>query len=336
MSKTFGLIRNPNRRSRQNQNLVTADGRTFFTTVKRQLSLAGVEVVEGDGSVRRSFGWYIDQLVARFHRKFNYFNFVGGDPGMGKSYLTLQAGYIFTKALNAHQERCAPCRLRIWQSVCPKCRMEFQPCSKCVINTRMKKIRPVEFHVLPDLESEDNVIFDIQKYFSLIRKSPSGTTVVLDEAGTELDAHMWMTQINRLMKWTSQTFRWRQIFIHYCTQDLSFLDVNSRRLLTSMMVVLDRGYARVYKLKKDFTGEMWRKGMGVLDNVGLPPQELLVPYERKKRKAYEMLAMNIEEQSASAKMYSPYSTPEVATGQDITRQDLDQLIKDELGEVRGR
>jgi hypothetical protein len=178
----------------------------------------------------------------------------------------------------------------------------------------------------------DNVVFDPQEFFDGLGSAQYYTCFMIDESGLSLDAHRWMSVINKLFGYVAETFRFKRLAVFFVMPDLSFLDSRCRRV-THAFIRVHQPYgreARVYKLASNHLGEQWLKGMGKLVNVKLPNYEsckkskcgdcakfsstgpdrcylLRANYERKKEEAFETLRLYIQmELSQRAGGKSPY------------------------------
>jgi hypothetical protein len=190
----------------------------------------------------------------------------------------------------------------------------------------------------------DNILFDPGDFFDLIDKLPSGSFIMIDEAGVALDARKFMTTFHSVFNYVLETFRFKLINMIFVLPDLAMLDANCRRVLTALIRVYDRGYGRVYKLKSSYLGSQWLKGLGVLENVPMPDYEkckrpnclkcpkfdecdlLRGQYERKKHEAFETLKvwskMVLSQPKKAITPYNPFGVK----GEDIDKEDFEEKI----------
>lgn len=59
-----------------------------------------------------------------------------------------------------------------------------------------------------------------------------GATIILDEAGVNMDARDWFTEQNKKLLHIIETFRWRRLITILTVPDLSFIDKKARKLVT--------------------------------------------------------------------------------------------------------
>ena len=278
---------------------------------------SGLLLVEQEDQKILQEGWLTQQVVQRIHLGYNWLHATLGGTGKGKSYMSMRVAEIVTKRYNEHQKGCPRCRLMTWKSVCSTCKDEGAACEECVSRSELGKVKMVPF-------TAANVIFDPLEFFDLLDKIPSGSFVVWDEGGISLDAHRWMSALNRSISYVAESFRFKQIQMIFSLPDLSMLTANARRLLHSIGRVYERGYMRVYKLKSSYLGVQWTKGLGVLANVPQPSEEVRVPYEDKKAKSFAMLKLYTRallEQTASTS--NPYNAAPDGDVIDLRSSDLD-------------
>lgn len=143
----------------------------------------------------------------------------------------------------------------------------------------------------------DQILFDPGEFFILVNELPSRAFVVIDEAGSILDARRFMSMINCITSYVLETFRFKQINVIFTVPSLKMVDVNVRRLMHCMVFQTDRGTARIYKINLNYKGGTYAKRIGTFRNVQLPSKELCVAYEKKKKEAFDGLLKTVMEKA---------------------------------------
>ncbi len=102
------------------------------------------------------------------------------------------------------------------------------------------------------------IIEFMRDYPNLRRRNVVG----FDEAGVSHDAHFWRRWEAELFKQMAEMWAYKQNPCFYMMPDLSFLQRGEKLLCDHVIIIYERGYARVYSVEKDFVGGSWRKWGG--------------------------------------------------------------------------
>lgn len=140
-----------------------------------------------------------------------------------------------------------------------------------------------------------------------------GTGIMFDEAGVSINARKWQSQLNILMSYVLQTFRFKNYIVGFTVPDLSFIDVHARKLFHYIMDT--RGIDYNKKISKfSFkrlqtnrnTGKIYIKCIRAKKNGGytkipffkakLPSSKLIEEYEAKRKKYINQLYIDLEEE----------------------------------------
>lgn len=151
--------------------------------------------------------------------------------------------------------------------------------------------------------SIDNVGFTPKEYLDVIDGAKSGSFVVWDECGVAVSSRKWQSTSNILITEVLQTMRHRRLGVILVVPDMSFIDVQARKLIHCYMEAKRYAYNPpqlwVYEINIDRkTGKIYfphpkirYKGMNVkLRNFILkrkPSEDLVKEYE-KRHKSYKL------------------------------------------------
>ena len=83
--------------------------------------------------------------------------------------------------------------------------------------------------------SEKNIVFEPIEFMSLINSGElqKGSVIIMDEAGVMINARKWMSSINMMINYVTQTFRHRNYIVLFCVPDFSFIDKAIRKMFHS-------------------------------------------------------------------------------------------------------
>lgn len=144
---------------------------------------------------------------------------------------------------------------------------------------------------------ETRICFSAQEFMEVINKDlPAGSCIILDEAGVSINSRMFMTTVNRLIGYVNQTMRKKRWTVFFCVPDLSFVDINVRKLahflMESVGVNKQNGIAsfKIFNIKvMQRTGKIYYiypivEGGSQLKKVGvkLAPERIINKYEENK------------------------------------------------------
>ena len=159
-----------------------------------------------------------------------------------------------------------------------------------------------------------NVVFNPEQFLALLNsgKLKRGSVVVFDEAGVGIPAREWFSLQNKLLGYVLQTFRHENIAVIFTLPNISFLDIQARRLFHAIIethgINFKTGYSRtkIFIIKhnplieKDFRvypriDDGGRKKI-CWYNIPHPPKPLTRAYERIKKKFAVGLRVDVERQ----------------------------------------
>jgi len=135
----------------------------------------------------------------------------------------------------------------------------------------------------------DRVVFNLQSFLEAIKKLKKPYSwLVFDEMGLSVPAREWLSTTNKIMSYTTQSFRFTKINLSIATPSPDYVDIHSRQLADFWMVLQSRGLVRVYKVSMNpFSKKSLQTPyLGDL-KLGLPSNRLQESYEEKRKEVME-------------------------------------------------
>ena len=98
------------------------------------------------------------------------------------------------------------------------------------------------------------VCFTAQEFITCLRDKTlkSGNVIVFDEQGIAQSSRDWQSTQNKLLNFITQVFRYRNLIVLYTVPDLSFVDVQSRKLMHMMFETVGISHRRKLVFLKPF------------------------------------------------------------------------------------
>src|SRR5213594_1001672 len=137
--------------------------------------------------------------------------------------------------------------------------------------------------------SVDRVIFSSKDFIQTVQKLESGSWVLYDEPGVTMSHRAWMSEANRIVTWFLQSSRYRRVNALFCLPALPLMDIAARTILSFQALILDRGIARVYRIRRNQFGSSpayFTHRLGTV-KAGFPSRELVEAYEKRRREWHE-------------------------------------------------
>ena len=110
--------------------------------------------------------------------------------------------------------------------------------------------------------TEDKYVNTAKEFLKAIDESKPSDSIVWDELGASMSARKWHSMSNILTGEVLQTYRANKLSVFFCTPDLSFVDVQARKMMTSYCEVKRGGNIKstvfLYKIninRRD--GQIW-------------------------------------------------------------------------------
>jgi hypothetical protein len=133
--------------------------------------------------------------------------------------------------------------------------------------------------------SVDNVTFDIEEFLVRVDvlRHRNWSWLIFDEIGLEVAARDFMSMINKIMSYVSQSFRYTKVNLACVCPDPDMVDLHVRKLSDFWMLVTHRGHARVFKTKMNpFRSGSYYTPLFCELNISLPSDALAERYEEKR------------------------------------------------------
>ncbi len=149
----------------------------------------------------------------------------------------------------------------------------------------------------------DRVVFTPEQFLELLNSGTltRGCAVVFDEAGCGMPAREWYSIQNKLLGYVLQTFRRENLAVIFTLPNISFLDVQARKLFHTIIQTLSVNFKKKYVVTKYFLNQSnpvkdkdYRKFLRIRNNSGAmlrvsryliskPNDAIIEKYEAKKK-----------------------------------------------------
>ena len=111
------------------------------------------------------------------------------------------------------------------------------------------------FIINPKRFSENFYVNSAKEFITAVDESRSGDSIVWDEVGVSLSSRKWHSLSNILTAETLQTYRRNKLTVFFVVPDMSFIDVQARKLMTSYVEMkrynVDQSIAWIYNISID-------------------------------------------------------------------------------------
>jgi hypothetical protein len=133
--------------------------------------------------------------------------------------------------------------------------------------------------------SVENVTFSIEEFLQqidVLRKRP-WSWLIFDEIGLEVAARDFMSMVNKVMSYVAQSFRYTKLNLCCVCPDPDMVDIHVRKLADFLILVTNRGHARVFRTKMNpFRSGGYYTPLFCELKVNLPSNALQDTYEAKR------------------------------------------------------
>lgn len=169
--------------------------------------------------------------------------------------------------------------------------------------------------------------FSVTEYLRIILRK--NLVCIFDDAGAAINSRRWRDELNQLVADTAQTYRFMNKVNIFTMPHLGLIDYQVRSLFHFVIWKDKQNSAVVYRVSTDhLSGKVYFKRIGLLKNIPLPDEDLIVRYEERRkefmlRKYRENLerAMKIEKQDAQYRYI------------EILQENMDQVIDSKTGKI---
>jgi ABC-type dipeptide/oligopeptide/nickel transport system ATPase component len=164
----------------------------------------------------------------------------------------------------------------------------------------------------------DNIVFTGKELMRLIKsgKLKSGSAIVFEEVGIEMDSQKWQSLQNQMLKYLLETFRHRNFILIMTTPYLSYISKGSRLLIHGVFETISIDPKRqtckvkpqILQFNTRYNKTYWKylrvitkDGVKALQrwNIPKPSDELIKLYEQKKThftdKLFETISASLEQ-----------------------------------------
>jgi hypothetical protein len=139
------------------------------------------------------------------------------------------------------------------------------------------------FVINPRRFDETFYVNSAKEFITAVDDSHSGDTLVWDEVGVSLSSRKWHSLSNILTAETLQTYRRNKLTVFFVVPDMSFIDVQARKLMTSYVEVkrynIDQSTAWIYDISIDRKkGEIYFPAYRmILDGMLIKMPRMIIP-----------------------------------------------------------
>jgi hypothetical protein len=130
----------------------------------------------------------------------------------------------------------------------------------------------------------DNIVFTISEFLKLVKVLPECSFIIFDDAGLKFSSVKWFEELNQILGWTLQSYRWKIINVIFTIPVLKWLDRIGRGMLHARLDMIKPGYGvfKRYAYSQDYDKAYATRILSLyLDE---PNKKLVEEYEAKKRK----------------------------------------------------
>lgn len=97
---------------------------------------------------------------------------------------------------------------------------------------------------------ECRVVFTPQEFMEVIQSMDKGEAIMFDEAGVGIPAREWQRIQNRLMGYTAQLFRHKNLCVFFTVPSMSFIDAQLRTLMHGIIATKKIDYEQSISIAK--------------------------------------------------------------------------------------
>ena len=137
--------------------------------------------------------------------------------------------------------------------------------------------------------SIDKVVFDPKNFREAVMTVPKGSWLLFDEPNIGLSHRSWYSEANKVTTWFIQSSRFLQVSVIFALPAIRLMDVAARNVAHVMVIMKDRGYGVVYRLKPNYFGgspDLYTYRLGPV-RTGLPSRSLVEGYEKKRSEFHD-------------------------------------------------
>lgn len=128
----------------------------------------------------------------------------------------------------------------------------------------------------------DNVIFTISEFLNLINKLPPKSFIIFDDSGLKYSNKKWFEELNQILGYTIQSFRFKIINVIFTIPIINFMDKVGVNLLQARVDMIKPSWGNFKRLRfNPYDKKIYEHRIGLME-VAPPNEELTTAYENKK------------------------------------------------------
>lgn len=130
----------------------------------------------------------------------------------------------------------------------------------------------------------NNIVFTISEFLQLVKVLPPCSFIIFDDAGLKYSSVRWFEELNQILGWTLQSYRWKIINVLFTIPVLKWLDRIGRGMLHARIDMISPGYGIFKRVSysQDRDQSYTTRILGL--EFSMPNKELRRAYENKKQR----------------------------------------------------
>lgn len=101
--------------------------------------------------------------------------------------------------------------------------------------------------------NSSRICFEPTTFMEMVTELPSGSVMIFDDAGLSLSSATWWDEVNMVITWTLQSFRYKIINLIFTMPQSELLDKRARNLAHFKLHIRRQGWGRLYRIRWDHT-----------------------------------------------------------------------------------
>jgi ABC-type dipeptide/oligopeptide/nickel transport system ATPase component len=128
----------------------------------------------------------------------------------------------------------------------------------------------------------DNVVFTITEFLKMVRTLDKGSIIIFDDAGLKYDSKRWWDELNQVLGYTLQSYRYKIINVFFTVPVTDFVDKVGRTMLHGQIwfKIEGVGVYQKFKYHQNYKKTFVRNKRSIIFNP--PNMDLVNAYEEKK------------------------------------------------------
>jgi adenylate kinase family enzyme len=130
----------------------------------------------------------------------------------------------------------------------------------------------------------ENIVFDITGFLNRVRALGKCNNIIFDDSGLKYSSKRWFEELNQILGYTIQSYRFKIINVLFTCPYLSLIDSVGRNLIHARIESIKPSWAKIYQVTyADRMKKSYEKRIAIC-NFKEPKKDLVKYYEKEKRK----------------------------------------------------